>query len=68
MDDKIKSSGLCATTTISNEANESFDEVLNDIEWGENGSTTQLLNIATTIKDVRMKVEVNVQKQKDQKC
>lgn len=48
--------------------NESFDEVVNDIQWGENGSITKLLNIATTTKDVGIEVEVNVQKEEDQKC
>lgn len=35
---------------------------------GENGSITKLLNIATTTKDVGIEVEVNVQKEEDQKC
>ncbi len=48
--------------------NESFDEVVNDIQWGENGSITKLLNIVTITKDVGIEVEVNVQKEEDQKC
>jgi hypothetical protein len=38
--------------------NESFDEVVNDIQWGEIGSITKLLNIATTTEDVGIEVEV----------
>jgi hypothetical protein len=40
MDGKIKPNGMYTTTNISNEDNESFDGIANDIQWGEDGSTT----------------------------
>jgi hypothetical protein len=38
MDDKIKPSGVYTTRNISNENNESFVGIMNDIQWGEDGS------------------------------
>jgi len=54
MDGRTKPSELYTVDHNNNTSNEDnanfFDEAMNDIEgWGENGTTTKLINIATTI-------------------
>jgi len=54
MDGRIKPSELYTidhnNNTSSEDNAENFNETMNDIEgWGENGTTTKLINIATTI-------------------
>jgi hypothetical protein len=57
MDDKTRPNVIYTTKLNPNFSNDdiiNFDNAINEDQWGQDGTTTQLLNI-TTIKDVRTK-------------
>ncbi len=61
MDEKTRPNEIYIIITIhiSNEDNDSFDETIFDIDqWGENGATTQLLNITTIVEGVGIRDDV----------
>ncbi len=64
MDEKTRPNEVYITIIIHilDEDNDSSYALTNDIDqWGEDGVTTQLLNITTIIKDVGIGDDVNVQ-------
>jgi len=66
MDEKTRPNKIYVTITIhiSNEENDSFDATIYDIDqWGENGVSTQLLNITTIVEGVGIGDDIIVKEQ-----
>jgi hypothetical protein len=66
MDEKTRPNKIYVTITIhiSNEENDSFDATIYDIDqWGENGVSTQLLNITTIVEGAGIGDDIIVKEQ-----